>query len=421
MAMPSTITPRQADLIKTAAAIVYVVDDSALHDALQQSTPLNQEQISILTHRFSDGLDRWDREVKTHHAPNYVDISRIAISASVLDQRYPQAVRRDSRGEITIQVQDLIDCWHALASDPTQYEAPRQLWEGLVHQMFGSPATQSRNPRIDQSIKGAEQVGKKIADSIGLGGLFNSAIDAGEVPHASVPALPVYAADDERSKHPDLMARLLLELSVTEGLLVVLTPDPHEDHANHVMSWFQERANTAIGTVSKLVIPSGIARYSSQMQDSLSVLRQSRDILRTTIYGTEPEVASAAAQWGVERSLGTILFLAVCPNIPFIIPTLELRLAFTKPIYFLTRGAHEALGDIPIFGFPIFLLRLLGQLLDAIPRTQVRLVQSFVTEGWLTRSHQRARVVRRYLNYAEKRATKPRIDALQRVLLSIVS
>ena len=430
MSTPATLTPHQTDLIKTAAGIIYVLDENTLHPVLRQTTPLADDQISTLARRFSDGLDRWDREVRTHHAPSLVDARRIAIVAGLLEQRYPDRVRRDARNEITIPVSDIVDAWHNLSGDITRYDDLRQRWEGLVlspFNMTSGPDTGANTSGrgqvvLDQSLQNAQKVGRGLARSLGIDGIFNNVFEAGEAVESPVPPLPQYAANDTRSQHLQLMAKLQLELSVTEGLLNAIQPDePHEDRERHLLDWFKKRATTALGTVTHLVVPSGIASLSSQLQDSVHVLTEQKRVLELCLYGDEPHLASAAAQHAVERSPGTILFLAICPNIPFVIPTLELRLIFTKPIYFLTAGAHEAMGDIPIFGFPFYVLMLMGRFIDGIPRLQVKLVQGIQMDRWLGNPRRRERMTHHYLRHVDEQSTKPRVDAVKRVLLSIVS
>jgi hypothetical protein len=423
MSVSSPITAHQADLVKTAAGIIYVIDDNAMHPALKQTTPLSQEQINTLGHRFTEGLDRWDREIKSRHAPGIVEVNRIAIVAELLNQKYPTQVRRDGRGEITIPVSDIVDAWRNLSGDLSRFDATRTEWENRVLSLFGPDASGNTTPgRIDQATHGAQRVGLLIARSIGIDGLFNNVFEAGQAVEEPVPPLPTYAKGDPRADVPQLMAKLALELSVTEGLLKAITPDePHENQEQQLLQWFKKRADAAIGTVTHLVIPSGIARYSAQLKDSQKVLSDSRKILRTCLYGTEPELASLAAQHAVERNFGTILFLAICPNIPLLIPTIELRLIFTKPIMFLTKSAHDAMGDIPIFGFPFYLMMLMGRVIDAIPHAQIVFVQNLVTDRWLGNPRKRAKLIQRYLNHADKHATKPRVEAFQHMLLSIVS
>ncbi len=423
MTTPTALTPHQVDIIKTAAAIIHVIEDSSLHPSLRQTTPLAPAQIDALTRRFSEGLDHWDREVHNHRMPSSVDASRIAIAALLLDQRYPNDVRRDDRGEITISIADIADVATTLSGDISQYTTSHEEWETRLLSFFGpDPNAVSTHLRMGQAGQAAQRFGLAVAKSMGIDAIFHNAFEAGHVPEASVPALPAYPATDPRSQEPELMAKLQVELSVTEGLLAAITPnEPNEQHHNQLLHWFQERAATAIDTVTSLVVPSGLARLNAQLQDTQRVLSQSRDLLRTCLYGTEAEVASEAAQHAVERSVGTILFLAIFPNIPFVIPTLELRLAITKPLYYVTKGAHASLGGIPIFGFLFLLLRWAGEAVDAIPRFQVRVVQGVVMENWLGNPRKRANLIRRYLRYADRRATKPRVDALQRILLGIVS
>ncbi len=422
MTAPTVLTPHQADILKTAAAVVYVIDDTALHPSLRQTTPLTHEQISALARRFSDGLDRWDREVRAQRAPSTVEANQIAIAAYILNQRYPDLVKRDDRGEITLPVSDIAAVWNELGGDVSRFSALHQEWENRIYTLFGPDPSAPTHTRREQAGTAAKSFGMAVAKSMGIDGIFNNAFDAGHVPEVSVPALPAYPATDPRSQDPQLMAKLQIELSVTEGLLAAITPDAQNPtHDSKVSAWFKERASTALDTVTSLVVPSGVSRLSSQLSDTERILKQSRDLLKTCLYGTEQEVAAEAAQHAVERSIGTILFLAICPNIPFVIPTLELRLAITKPLYYVTKGAHASLGKIPIFGFLFLLMRWLGEAIDAIPRFQVRVVQGIVSDAWLGNPTKRAKLIRRYLNYADRRATKPRVDALQRVFLGIVS
>jgi hypothetical protein len=422
MTAPTVLTPHQADILKTAAAVVYVIDDPALHPSLNQTTPLTHEQINTLARRFSDGLDRWDREVKAQRAPGSVEATQIAIAAYILNQKYPDLVKRDERGEITLPVSDIVDVWRGLGGDVSRYSELHQEWENLIYTLFGPNPGAPTHSRREQASQIAKSFGLAVAKSMGIDGIFNNAFDAGHVPEVSVPALPAYPASDPRSKDLQLMAKLQIELSVTEGLLTAIAPDAQNPtHVSKVSAWFKERAATALDTVTSLVVPSGVSRLSNQLSDTERILRQSRDLLKVCLYGTEQELAAEAAQHAVERSFGTILFLAICPNVPFVIPTLELRLAITKPLYYVTKGAHASLGNIPIFGFLFLLMRWLGEVIDAIPRYQVRFVQGIVSDMWLSNPAKRAQLIRRYLKYADRRATKPRVDALQRVFLSIVS
>jgi hypothetical protein len=421
--MATTVTtPYQADVLKTAAAIIHVINDNSQHDALRQTRPLGPDQISRLASRFTQGLDRWTRDTNAGNAPNPVDRHRIAIVAGLLAQKYPTAIPRDDHHEITLPVSDIVEAWNNLSGDLQRYGGLHQQWESLILAMFGPDPNAPSNSRRDNAAQAAESFGLAVARSVGLDGVFNSIFTAGAVPEVSVPALPNYLATDERANHLQLMAKLQVELSVTEGLLQALTPDePNEDHQSHLRQWVQQRSALVVGRVRDLVIPSGLASFSSQLKDSQKVLEQSRDLLKTCLYGTEVELANEAAQHAVERSIPTILFLAICPNVPFLVPTLELRLAITKPLFYVTRAAHEALGKIWVFGFLFLLLRWIGQAIDAIPRFQVRLVQGIVTDSWLGRPRKRASLIHRYLRYADRRATKPRVDALQRILVGIVS
>lgn len=415
-------TEYQADVLKTAAAIIHVINDNGLHDALRQTRPLGPDQINLLARRFTEGLDHWDRDLRANRQPNPVDTHRIAIVAGLLSRKYPTAIPRDEHHEITLPVSDIVESWNNLSGDLQRYNDLHESWESLILATFGPDPNAPSNARRDNRMQIAESFGMGVARSVGLDGIFNKIFTGGAVPEVSVPPLPNYPATDERANHLQLMAKLQVELAVTEGLLQALTPEsPHEDHDAHFLKWVQQRSTLVVSRLTDLVVPSGLSRFSSQLKDSQQVLTQSRDLLKTCIYGSEVEVANEAAQHAVERSVSTILFLAVCPNIPFLIPTLELRLAITKPLFYVTRAAHEALGKIWVFGFLFLLLRWIGSAIDAIPRFQVRLVQGIVTDTWMGNHRKRASLIHRYLRYADRRATNPRVDALQRILIGIVS
>ena len=421
MATSSILTPHQADILKIAAAIIYVIDDTALRPSLGQTTPLTQDQKSALERRLTDGLTRWDREVRNHRMPSAVEANRIAIAAVLLNQRYPEAVRRDDHNEITLPVSDIADISRDLSGDVSRFATVHGEWESRIWPLFGVGSATASPSRRDQATQVAERFGLAVAKSVGIDAIFNNAFAAGAVPEASVPALPTYATNDPRSQNLSLMAKLQVELSVTEGLLAAITPDtPDETHHGHMLKWIQARASTALGTVTSLFIPSGLSKLNSQLKDSQMLLTQSRDLLHVCLYGTEAELASESAQHRVERSPLVLLFLAICPSL-FLFPPLEVRLLITKPLYYVTKGAHATLGKIPIFGFFFLMLRWAGQAVDAVPRWQVRLSQGIAAESVQSDPRKRARTIVRYLNYADRRATKPRVEAVQRILLGIVS
>ncbi len=348
MSTPTTMTSYQADIIQTAAAIVYVLDDRQLHPVLRQQTPLTQDQIAALGRRFTEGLERWEREVRARRAPNAIDGNRIALVATMLGQKYPNGVKRDIHNQITLAVSDIVDALNDLSADVSKYINQHDAWETLIFAIF----TPNTLHRMGQSVQVAQRFGLSVAKSLGIDGIFNTEFESGQVVEADVPPMPQYPAHDPRSEDPQVMTKLWIELRVTQGLLNAIKPDaPHEDHRTHLEKWLRERASTAVEVLTKMVVPSGLSRFSAQLSNTEKVLTQSRDLLKQCIYGNEAELGNAAAQHAVERSFGTILFLAICPNVPFLIPTLELRLAITKPIYYVTRAAHEALGKIWIFGF----------------------------------------------------------------------
>ncbi len=416
-------TTSQVDYIQTASALLHVLEDRAIHQIIQSETVLTDDQIASVTRRFEEGIARFKGEVHQHRMPNAIEISRIAIVADMLSHIYPDGIRHVTADEIAFNVQDIREARKALSGDVSGLAATRETWEHTVRATFQTGAsTQPRPPALEQSLAAAHQVGKLISRSIGIDAIFANVFDAGVEVQLPVAPLPTYEANDPRAADPELMTRLQLILSVTEDILESMTPDtPGEDHASHMTEWFKEKAGKAVEKAKNLVVPSAISKLNAQLKDKEKVLRDSRDQLRTAIYGTEPQVATAAADHAVERSPGTILFLSICPNIPFVIPTLEVRLAFTRPFYYLTKAMHDAMGKIPLIGFFFLLLQGLGQALDAIPRAQVRFVQGVVTESWLANPKQRQRLIRKYLKYVENRAEKPQVDALQRILLSLVS
>lgn len=416
----------QVDFIQTASAIATIITDRAMLALLQGEGQLKAEQIATIAHRFEDGISRFKQEVRQHRMPNAVEISRIAIVADHLSHKYPQGLAHDHPDEVRVDVADLREALQLLSGDVSRLSESRAEWEGIVRATFAMAATTAPHPLAkEQQIHTARNIGMVIARSIGVDTIFSNAFAAGEVPLAEVPPLPQYPPTDPRSENPALMGKLQLTLSVTEGILETLTPvKPGENHETHMVEWFRDRAtrvvNRAVDKARDLVVPAAISKLGSQLGNKERILRESRDLLKTVLYEGEPQVATAAADHAVERSIGTILFLSICPNIPFIIPTLELRLAFTKPFSYITRAMHEAMGRIFVVGFFFLLLRGLGQLLDGIPRAQVRFVQNVVTESWLANPTKRAQLIRRYLRYVDRRADRPQIDALTRVFLSLV-
>ncbi len=412
----SAPTPVQADIIQTAAAIHYVLSEHSLREIMRHTQTLTPDQIDEVTRRFEDGVTRWQRSMHSHTPPDALEISQIAIIADYLSNKHPNGIVHNAPGKVTVNVDDIRESLQQLSGDVSHLTESRARWEGLARAMHVDEDT--------TTVHAARNVGMLIARSLGVDGIFSNAFNAGEVPLAEVDPLPAYSASDPRGSAAlsRLMGQLQLELSVTDGILQTLTPDePGETHERHLVKWFQDRAVRAIDKARDLVIPGAISRLGSRLSDKQKILKQSHDLLNTCIYGTEQQLASIAAQHAVERSFGTILFLSICPNVPFVIPTLELRLAITKPLYFVTRGAHEALGNIPLFGLMFLLLRGMGEFIDAIPRAQVRLVQGIVTESWIAKPKKRAQLIERYLRYIDRRATKPQIDAVQNLLLSLVS
>ncbi len=427
MATQTQITPAQYAYIKSAYGVVHALEDTtcktylgAIHDS---NTQLNAHQLQTVETKFSEGLNDCIHRMKNHSAPTPFIITKTAIIANFLENRYPHGAPLDNKGEVTLSINDFVSAMQLLTQDAQSYTDARNRWENVINQVFQAQHGVSTHPMVDQSVQSAESIGKVIAKSLGVDGVFNNIYKMNvTIPPVAVDPLPTYSAKDPRSQNLALMAELQQELSVTLGMLNVITPsDKGADREKHMMQWLEKRANTAIESIRKVIIPTGIVRFSSQLNDTAKVLAHSRDMLQLVIYGSEHDVANAAAQYAVERSWGTIAFLAVCPNIPFLIPTLELRIAFTKPIYFLTKSAHEALGNIFIFGFAFWVLRGMGYLIDSIPRAQVRLVQDFVTDTWLADDKKRTKIINRYLNYVSKRAKDPTVDALQQVFLSIVS
>ncbi len=427
MATQTQITPAQYAYIKAAYGIVHALEDSTCQTYLNtinsSNTQLNERQLQTIESKFSEGLNDCIHRVKNHSAPIPFIITKVAIIANFLENQYPKGAPLDSKGEVTLSINDFVASMRLLAQDVQTHVDARNRWENAVNGIFQAQHGVSTHPKVDQSVQSAESIGKVIAKSLGVDGVFNNIYKMNvTIPPVAVDPLPEYAAKDPRSQNLALMAELQQELSVTLGMLNVITPpDKGSDREKHMLQWLEKRANTAIESIRKVIIPTGIVRFSSQLNDTAKVLAHSRDMLQSVIYGSEHDLANTAAQYAVERSWGTIAFLAVCPNIPFLIPTLELRIAFTKPIYFLTKSAHEALGNIFIFGFAFWILRGMGYLIDAIPRAQVRLVQDFVTDMWLADDAKRTKLINRYLKFVSKRAKDPTVDALQQVFLSIVS
>jgi hypothetical protein len=160
---------------------------------------------------------------------------------------------------------------------------------------------------------------------------------------------------------------------------------------------------------------------STAWKENEEILDDLSDFLRHCVYDSERDLSIEAAQYAAERSLGAIVFLAICPNIPLIVPTLEARLLFTKPLQGLTRGIHAVFGRVIILGFFLLLISKFANLFDEVARMQVMWTQHFLMARWLVNDRKRLRLVRRYLNDAVNRVRRPRRDAIVRGLLSIVS
>ncbi len=281
-----------------------------------------------------------------------------------------------------------------------------------------------RDNRSEAYVQGALQVSQQITKSLGIYKDFKKAFDDGEVPLADIAPLPTYAANDPRAGVPELMARLHLYLEVIDGLSGVIDSQmPHKKgqiagRDIPVVQWVSDRAQSLTEAAKMYVFP---AISEGLLKEKEDIIKEASTAIKLCLFAEESALATEAAQYAIERNPGVIVFLAIFPNIPFLVPTIEIRLLVTKPLLAFARAAHRTLGKIPILGFFVLLMLDFAYILDEIPRLQVRFVQSIVTRGWLRNPAQRSRLITEYLKATARHVRNLRLGTLQRALLSLVS
>jgi hypothetical protein len=269
-------------------------------------------------------------------------------------------------------------------------------------------------------IQKAFEISKQLAKALGMENQFKSAFDEGVVPLADVEPLPLYNPTDPRTHHLEFMEQLRLYLSVIDGFLGAMQKASQQSSipSSIIVRWSSQRSQAFID-IAKIhgvpIVLEGLMKKNSVILTELSAT------LRTCLFSSEKELANEAARYGVERNISCIVFLAICPNIPFILPTIEIRILFTKPLVGISEAAHQALGKIPIFGFAIWILYSLTRIFDSIPRAQVKVVQGFFIRRWLRNKQKRSEIILKYLDAIAYRVKNPRIDAFHRGLISLVS
>jgi hypothetical protein len=269
-------------------------------------------------------------------------------------------------------------------------------------------------------LREALAVSEKLLKSLRMANQLKDVVTEDSLPLADIEPLPLYAKDDPRSDYILLMERLHLYLRVVDGLRGALIAASSDGAAapGIIVRWFSARRQSLVQIMTRHFLPRA---FISAWKENSEVLADLSRFLGHSIYDSEPQIALEAAQYAVERHLGAILFLAICPNIPFIIPTLEVRLLFTKPLLAITKGIHATFGRFPLIGFFFYLMYRFARFFDGIPRLQVRVAQEVIVSGWLANRQKRSRFVLRYIEAAYQRMERPRVDAIARALLSLVS
>jgi hypothetical protein len=245
-------------------------------------------------------------------------------------------------------------------------------------------------------------------------------INEDNIPLADLAPLPIYAAEDLRAGELHaVMERFLLTLRIVDGLRGALASDKSPRTDQHILfQWGSARLGAYRDAVTRLVLPRAVTVAWKEKREILADLSR---YLSHCIYDSEAVLSVEAAQYAAERSAGVILFLAICPNIPFGLPTLEIRLFFTKPLVAIATAIRAVFGNFFLIGFFLYVLEVFARLFDAIPKVQVRAVQRIAMRRWLLDERKRLGLIRRYVKAVDARIAKPRADAIVRGLLSIVS
>jgi hypothetical protein len=258
-----------------------------------------------------------------------------------------------------------------------------------------------------------------LLKSLQLTKKLQGVIDEAHVPLPPIDPLPAYAPTDRRSSDARIMEELHLALRVVMGVMDALagleSPKPQPSRVGRYVA---DRRDAAKKALQRQALPRVAV---SAWKGPKEILADLRAFLSHCIYDTERDLCREAAWYAAERHAGVIFFLAICPNVPLIVPTLEVRLLFTKPLVNIARGMKAVFGDFFILGFFVSLVTIMAEFLDAIPRLQVRVVQRIVIGRWLRNERRRAALVDHYLKAAIARVAKPRADAIRRGLLAIVS
>jgi hypothetical protein len=265
----------------------------------------------------------------------------------------------------------------------------------------------------------AFEICKVLLKSLRLSKQLDGVVDQDHIPLAEVRSLPTYSATDPRSSDLyALMERFRLALSVVDGLRgAMLQAESEKTDQLILIRWGSARAKAFVAAVQRQALPRA---FMSAWKGKSEILTDLSRFLNHCIYDSEEEISLEAARYAAERHAGVIFFLAVFPNIPLIIPTLEIRMLVTKPLLGIAKSAHAIFGQFFLIGYFLYWIVLFARLFDAIPRVQVRVVQRLTIHRWLKNERKRLDLIRRYLREAESRIAKPRADAFVRGLLSIV-
>jgi hypothetical protein len=281
-----------------------------------------------------------------------------------------------------------------------------------------------RDDVIDSASSGAYELEASkrciaLLKSLRLTKKLQGVIDEAHVPLPPIDPLPAYAPTDRRSSDSHIMEELYLALRVVIGVMDALAQlESPKTKPSRIAQYLAARAEA----LKKMAQRQGLPRVAmSAWKGPEEILVDLGTFLHHSIYDSESDLSREAAWYAAERHAGVIFFLAIFPNIPLIVPTLEIRLLFTKPLVNISRGMKAVFGNFFVLGFFVSLVNRMAELFDAIPRLQVRVVQRIVIARWLRNERRRASLVDRYLRAAMTRVAKPRADAIRRGLLAIVS
>ncbi len=255
--------------------------------------------------------------------------------------------------------------------------------------------------------------------ALGLDRKLHEAINEDNIPLGDIPPLPDYRPADPRATTlRDEIAYLALTLQIVNGIQTIIDANVDAQATPRRIKMMKRLGTRYVEVAKKLLLPRVVITVLKQKE---SILADLSTFLNHCLYDSENDILHEAGRYAAERNVGANVFLAVCPNLPFIVPTLELRLLFSKPLLGLASAMHALFGKIFVFGFFFVLLVKFAQLFDGIARFQVQLVQRILINRWLSSEQQRVRLVERYLKDAKHRVEKPQTDVIIRGLLSLVS